>query len=168
MKMKALFIAIALLIALGTIMTYAEYNFSNVRATPQLFPNDSNRSSFDFSKETQLVDAQITATPVNLITVDEWAGYQWEAATTFSITLQRDTVNAVLAGIGIVRDYAFDVDPKMYEYYQAYQNFLMREGIVDKIVDDLTRYYKLNHDNYKYKDRVVTMIMVIYGKYWWR
>ena len=102
-------------------------------------------------------------------TVDEWWGYQWERLEITSGPLAKhDVVSGVLAGISAVRDYAFDVDPKMYEYYQAYARFLLKKGVVDEIVDTLDRYYELNRETYKYEDRVVTMILVIYGKYWWK
>lgn len=102
-------------------------------------------------------------------TVDEWWGYQWERLEiTSGVMAKHDVVSGVLAGISAVRDYAFDVDPKMYEYYKAYSEFLLEQDIVDDIVATLDRYYEENRDTYKYEDRVVTMILVIYGKYWWR
>jgi hypothetical protein len=103
------------------------------------------------------------------INVDAWWGHQWELLDQTSGPLAKyDVVAGVLAGISAVRDYAFDVDPQMYEYYQAYSEFLLKQDVVGEIVDTLNRYYEENRDTYKYEDRVVTMILVIYGKYWWR
>lgn len=101
-------------------------------------------------------------------TVDEWWGYQWETLGETGLLNKIDVVSGVLAGISATRDYAFDVDPKLYEYYEAYSEFLAKKDIVRNIVETLDRYYEQNRGTYKYEDRVVTMILVIYGKYWWQ
>lgn len=101
-------------------------------------------------------------------TVDEWWGYQWEQLDFIGPTVKEDIVSGVLAGISATRDYAFDLDSKIYEYYEAYSEFLEKKNVVRKIVETLDRYYEQNKGTYKYEDRVVTMILVIYGKYWWQ
>ena len=97
--------------------------------------------------------------------VDEYYGYQWEK---MMLTEKHDIVGGVLAGIQMVKDFALDLDPYIYEHYKVYSAFLMKHNVVPKIIETLDRYYELNRDNYKYKDRVTVMIMAIYGKYWWQ
>jgi hypothetical protein len=55
----------------------------------------------------------------------------------------------------------------MYDTYRSFEQFINEHRVVEKIVKNLDRYYELNRDNYKYNDRVTTMIIVIFGKYWW-
>jgi hypothetical protein len=97
--------------------------------------------------------------------VSEFRGHQWERLDAMEKEL---IVSGVLGGFSMVRDFAFDLDPKIYERYEAYDEFLAQGQVVSEIVENLDRYYELNRDNYKYDDRVTNMIIVIYSKYWWR
>lgn len=116
-----------------------------------------------------LICFAVAFTHAQTLSVDEWTGVQWERLGNAGLTSTKlDVVSGVLTGISAVRDYAFDVDPKMYQYYEAYSEFLLEQNVVEEIVTTLDRYYEQNRNTHKYNDRVVTMILVIYGKYWWR
>lgn len=97
--------------------------------------------------------------------VAEFRGHQWERLEQQEKEL---IVSGVLGGFSMVRDFAFDLDPSIYERYEAYDEFMMRDRVILEIVDNLDRYYLYNRNNYKYEDRVTNMIIVIYSKYWWR
>lgn len=99
--------------------------------------------------------------------VNRLTGSGWEQLGRVSPTAKHDIVSGVLSGFGMVKDYAFDLEPKMYDSYRSFEDFVNENDVVNKIVKNLDRYYQLNRDNYKYEDRVVTMIIVIFGKYWW-
>lgn len=98
------------------------------------------------------------------ILVEQYTGDQWEKLDLFE---KMDIVSGFLAGFSVWRDYVFDLDTEIYKRYLSYNKFLERNNVVKKIVSDLDRYYKVNREYYKYNDRVVTMIIVFYGKYWW-
>jgi hypothetical protein len=100
--------------------------------------------------------------------VQKMSGHEWEKLDTVSPTSKYDIVSGVLTGFGMVEDYAFDINKKIPEKYESFDEFIEREGIVEKIVKTLDRYYRLNRSSYKYNDRVANMIIVIFGKYWWK
>ena len=100
----------------------------------------------------------------DMIPVEQYTGYQWERLNPMRKT---DIVSGYLAGFSVWRDYAFDLDTELYNRYQSFDNFMNRNNIVEKIIEDLDKYYIINSENYKYNDRVTTMIIVFYGKYWW-
>lgn len=99
------------------------------------------------------------------LTVEQYTGRHWNVLGALE---KKNIVEGFLSGFSVWRDYIFDVDPEVYERYQHYDEFLRREGVVDKIIADLDRYYAINEDTYKYNDRVTNMIIVFYGKYWWQ
>lgn len=97
--------------------------------------------------------------------VDEYTGKHWNVLSNLEKT---SIVDGFLSGFSMWRDYIFDLDMEIYDRYEAYDEFLTKENIVEKVIQDLDRYYKINENNYKYDDRVINMIIVFYGKYWWR
>jgi len=109
----------------------------------------------------------LVASFVFTIDVNRLTGEEWEKLEVANPTAKYDIVGGVLSGFGMVKDYAFDLEPKMYDSYRSFEDFVNENDVVEKIVENLDRYYELNKENYKYKDRVVTMIIVIFGKYWW-
>lgn len=109
----------------------------------------------------------LVATFAFSIDVSRMTGSEWEAVGIATPTAKYDIVAGVLSGFGMVKDYAFDLEPRMYDTYRSFDDFINENDVVEKIVENLDRYYELNKDNYKYNDRVVTMIIVIFGKYWW-
>lgn len=98
-------------------------------------------------------------------TVEEYTGNEWQILSELEKTA---IVDGFLSGFSVWRDYIFDLDTQVYEKYQSYDKFLKRDGVVEKIVQDLDRYYIINKDNHKYEDRITNMIIVFYGKYWWQ
>lgn len=99
--------------------------------------------------------------------IEQYTGEQWEKLEIIDPLSKLTIINGVLVGISITHDYIFDINEGMTEHYRAYSAFIAQENVAVNILNTLNRYYKENRDNFKYNDRVVTMILVIYGKYWW-